>query len=342
MPTANETGHDAERREVRWGILGAANIATKVVGPAIAGSSNGRVLAVASRDAKRARAFANDVGAPRAYGGYPELLGDADVDAIYIPLPNSLHAEWTRRALQAGKHVLCEKPMATTEQECHEMERTARDQGRLLMEAFMYRFHPRSEALAQLLRSGGLGDIKLIRSTFTFSVRDPGNVRFQRDLGGGSLFDVGSYCVNAARTFLGEEPHAVQAWGRWGGNDVDIELAGAMRFPSGAVAHVFSALTLPRQEYLEVIGTEGRARVDAAFLPGNADCSYTVVRPDGTTDRRDFEGTNQYRLMVEHFANSVLSGEPLRHQPLEAANNLRAIEGLLASARHDGQLARLA
>ena len=323
--------------EIRWGILGAANIARKVVGPAIATSVNGHVAVVASRDEKRAQAFANEVGASRAHATYADVLADDDIDAVYIPMPNSLHAEWARRALQAGKHVLCEKPMATTEQDCREMERTAREHGRLLMEAFMYRFHPRMVDLRRLIRSGGLGTIKLIRSTFTFSVRDGNNIRFQRDLGGGSLFDVGSYCVNAARTLLDEEPVEAQAWARWGGNDVDLELAGSLRFSSGAFAQVFSALTFPRQEYVEIIGTEGRVRVESAFLPGDGDTAYTVERADGAAERRAFDGANEYRLMVEHFASCALSGEPLRYEPLEAAHNVRVIEGLLSSARNGGQ-----
>ncbi|MDX1495553.1 MAG: Gfo/Idh/MocA family oxidoreductase, partial [Longimicrobiales bacterium] len=176
---------------VRWGVLSTANIGRAAVNPAIQASSNGELVAVASRDADRARAFASEHGIPESCGSYEALLERDDIDAVYIPLPNSMHREWTIRAAEAGKHVLCEKPLALDAAECEEMEAAAAEAGVKLMEAFMYRFHPRTERVVEMLREGVVGEPKTVRSTFTFRLRSRDNIRLDPDLGGGALMDVG-------------------------------------------------------------------------------------------------------------------------------------------------------
>lgn len=321
---------------VRWGILSTANIGRKAVAPAIRTSKNGRLLAVASRDEEKARAYAREFAMPRSYGSYEALLTDTDIDAVYIPLPNSLHKEWTIKAAEAGKHVLCEKPLGLTAQECLDMDEAARTNGVNLMEAFMYRFHPRTEAAIKLVRGGGLGTVKLIRSSFTFELTNPGNIRLNPDLGGGSLRDVGCYCVNVSRTLMGEEPTKVQAFATWGDSGVDEEMVATLRFPGNRFAQFHCALTLPRQEVYEVVGKAGNFTVPSAFLPGTSDAEIEESGSGLEPESRTFEGVDEYQLMVEHFADCLLTDQEPRYSAEEAAANMRVIEALYRSA-HNGK-----
>ncbi len=336
----------ADARTLRFGMLSTANIGRKVVAPAIVAASGCELVAIGSRSAERARQVAAELGAPRAHGSYQALLDDPDVDAVYIPLPNSLHAPWTVRAARAGKHVLCEKPLALDADECRSMQAAADEAGVVLMEAFMYRFHPRTEALVSLCAGGGLGAIRLLRSTFTFHVRDPADIRLDAALGGGSVMDVGCYCVNAVRTVLADEPVAVQSTARWSGSGpgagVDLGMTGTLMFAGGVAAQFASALDVQREEVLQVVGTEGRVTLEGAFLPGTEPTQLVVVRPDGSRDAWDFDGVDEYRLMVEHFASCVREGRRPRYDAGEAAANARAIGALLASARRGGEPVPLA
>lgn len=322
---------------VRWGVVSTANIGRAAVNPAIQASSNGELVAVASRDADRARAFAGEHGIATSYGSYEALLDDEAVDAVYIPLPNSLHREWTVRAAKAGKHVLCEKPLALDAAECDEMAAAAADAGVQLMEAFMYRFHPRTERVVEMLGAGAVGEPKTIRSAFTFRLRSRDNIRLDPDLGGGALMDVGCYCVNVSRTLAGEEPESVQAIADWTDRGIDEFLAGVLRFPRGVVAHFDCALTLERSEAYEVGGTDGSLRVESAFLPGTADADIEESRGRDGVTRHTVAGVDEYRLMVEHFADCVLNGLEPRYSAAEAAANMRTIEALYRSARAGGQ-----
>jgi predicted dehydrogenase len=321
---------------VRWGVLGTANIGRVAVNPAIQVSANGSLVAVASRDAYRAGAFAAAAGIPRWHPSYEALLDDPEVDAIYLPLPNSLHREWAIRAARAGKHVLCEKPLALTEAECREMEAAAAEAGTLLMEAFMYRFHPRTERVVELTRQKYLGAFRVLRGTFTFRLTRPGDIRMDPELGGGALMDVGCYCVNVARTVAGAEPVEVQARANWAASGVDAEMVGLLRFGDGAMAHFDCALTQERCESYEVQGEDGYLRVPAAFLPGTADAVIEEHRGRGARTDHVVPGADEYRLMVEHFADCILTGAPLRYPASEAALNMRTIEALYRSARVGG------
>jgi len=324
-------------QSIRWGILGTANIARRALVPAIGRSKNGQVAAVASRGEEKAKGFAAELGIRRAYSSYEALLDDPKVDAVYIPLPNSLHLEWTIKAAQAKKHILCEKPLALSAAQCLEMADAARHNGVKLMEAFMYRFHPRSAQVLERVHGGAIGQLSLIQASFTFALRNRENIRLQPELGGGSLMDVGCYCVNVARTLAGQEPLEVQAFADWGASGVDERMVGTLCFPSGAYAQFDSGLVLPRRERYFVVGSEGEIFVEKAFLPGDSDVSYMETRA-GETKNQIVRGADEYQLMAEHFAECVLEDKPVCYPAQEAAANMRVIEALYRSARSGGRL----
>jgi predicted dehydrogenase len=317
---------------LRWGVLGVANIAVRAVIPAIRASRNGDLVAIASRTPGRAQEAASRLGVPRSHGSYQALLDDPDVQAVYIPLPNSLHREWVIRCARAGRHVLCEKPLGLTAAECREMIDACRRHDVTLMEAFMYRFHPRTRRAAQLAAKGAVGDVRLVRASFTFALRNPvNNIRLIPELGGGALYDVGCYGVNASRMLLGEPTQAF-AFAHVGSSGVD-ELTGVMlRFGDDRLALVDCSLRLPRREEIEVVGTEGRLMVPMAFLPGTGDVEIRLTRGAEHTVER-IPGVDEYQLMVEHFGDVVTSGATLLLPPDDAAGNLHAIDALLRSVR---------
>jgi predicted dehydrogenase len=321
---------------LRWGALSTANIGRRAVLPAIQRSGNGELLAVASRDAGRAAALAAELGAPRSYGSYEELLADPAIEAVYIPLPNSLHREWAIKAAAAGKHVLCEKPLALDPAECDEMIAAARQHGVLLMEAFMYRFHPQTARVLELLAQGAIGEPRVLRAAFTFRVTNPANIRMQPELGGGALMDVGCYCVNLARTLFGAEPTLAQAFANWGPSGVDELLLGQLRFAGERFAQFDSALTLARRESYQVAGTAGLIDVPVAFLPGAGDTTIRITTAAGVTEET-IAGADEYQLMAEHFAACVRGRATLHYPPEEAAANMRAIAALYRSARSGGR-----
>ena len=322
---------------VRWGVLSTANIGRAAVNPAIQASSNGELVGIASRDGATAQRFAKAHGFTASYGSYEALLDDPDIDAVYIPLPNSLHREWAVRSARAGKHVLCEKPLALDVAECREMAAAAKDAGVQLMEAFMYRFHPRTERVLDLIQAGRVGDLRTVRSSFTFRLTKPGNIRLDPELGGGSLMDVGCYCVNATRTLAGAEPVEVQATANWASSGVDDHMVGVLRFADGLLGHFDCALTMERREFYEAAGTEGTLVVDDAFLPGTGPVSVQERRGRGPHADHSVDGADEYLLMVEHFADCVLAGKGLRYSAEEAAANMRVIGALLESARTGGR-----
>lgn len=323
--------------KLRWGILSTANIARVAVIPAIRASRNGDVRAVASRNRERAYAFASDLGIPQSYGSYEALLEAEDIDAVYIGLPNSLHCEWTVKAAEAGKHVLCEKPLGATSAECDQMDRAARKNGVVLMEAFMYRFHPRTDRVSKLIRGGAIGPLLAIQSAFTFRLRRSDDIRLQKELAGGALMDVGCYCVNLSRTLADAEPVEVQAFASWAESGVDSQMAGTLRFESGLLAQFDCALTLERREFYQAVGPEGHLAVSAAFLPGVGES--TIEEHHGRTGRstHTLSGADEYQLMVEHFADAALEGREVRYPASEGSANLRTIEALYRSAQNGGR-----
>jgi xylose dehydrogenase (NAD/NADP) len=240
---------------IRWGLLSTALINGKLIAAARA-ATGVELVAVASRNLARARAYADKYGIPRPYGSYDELLADPNLDAVYIPLPNALHHQWTLRALQAGKHVLCEKPYSRHPVEVTEAFDLAERNGLVLSEAYMWRYHPQTKTLAQLVQDGAIGELRLISASFTWPCDAPGDIRFDPTLDGGALLDVGCYCVSAARLLAGE-PDAVQAQQVTSNSGVDALLTGQLRFSGGVLATFGCGLRVPDRSSLEAMGTEG-------------------------------------------------------------------------------------
>jgi predicted dehydrogenase len=319
---------------LRIGVLGAANIARKVVIPAILRADGVELVAIGS-ESRRAADFIAEAGLDGVRAcSYEELLAAPDVDAVYIPLPNHLHAEWSMRAADAAKHVLCEKPAARDAAETAQMIDHCVTRGVVWMEAFMYRFHPQWQLVFERLRAGTIGELRAVRSLFTFTVRDAQNIRRRADTAGGSLYDVGYYCVNAARWLIGSEP--VAAFGRMhlGPEGVDEEFHGILDFGSGRLAQIASSFSQPYRHEVELLGTEGRILVPAAFVNRSDPLWFEVENADGSRERVDAPGDDEYRLEVEYFAACVRAGrgpEVVSHA--DTLGNMRAIDALYESAR---------
>jgi len=319
---------------IRWGVISTANIGRKRVIPAIQQSRNGTVAAVASRSLESAQAFAAEMDIPTAYGSYDDLLADPNIDAIYNPLPNHLHAEWSIKAAEAGKPTLCEKPLAVTADEAQGIVDAFKERGILFAEAFMYRFHPRTERVKQLVDEGALGDVRLIRAAFSFQIGDEDNVRlYGPEQGGGSLMDVGCYCINLMRHVTGEEPERVSASAVFGDTQVDEWLVGTLAFPSGALGVLDCGFrSLDRHTY-EIRGSEGTLIVDEAFGTP-PDASTTIKLWQGEAYQEiSFGPANHYVLMAEDFADAILEGRPPRFDAQDAVENMRVIDRMLADAR---------
>jgi predicted dehydrogenase len=315
-------------KPVSWGIVSTAHINRNVIPPAQR-SEKCDLVAVASRDAARAEEYARQWGIERPYGSYEALLEDPDVEAVYISLPNSLHCEWSIRALEAGKHVLCEKPLSRRPAEVEAAFDAADRAGCLLMEAFMWRHHPQTRKLTELIDDGAVGRPRVIRSAFSFTIEDPRtNVRLLSKLDGGALMDVGCYCVSASRLLAGEPRHAAGAQ-VLGPSGVDMLFAGVMLLDNGVAAHFDSGFVLPSRDELEVIGEEGSLFLDD---PWHAHEPVIEIRRDGAIERVETERANSYQLELENLSEAIRGeGEPLLGRA-DAVANARALEALYASA----------
>jgi len=320
---------------LQWGVLGGARIARKCVMPAILKSRNGRLKAVACRSRDRAESIAQEHAIPSACGRYEEILEDPEVDAVYIPLPNHLHREWTLRALEAGKHVLCEKPLAMNAREAELMVQASRERGLLLMEALMYRFHPRSRQVKALIDGGAIGDPRLIRAAFCFSHPDPSDIRFRPEMGGGALLDVGCYGVSLARWIFGAEPERVQAVGEYGPTGVDLTLIGLLQFPGRRFAIVEASLATALQQTFSIVGTQGAIELPHdAFIPWEKDASFRMRGVDEKEGKVvTVPGADEYQLMVEHFAEAVLNHSKLEFPPEDSLKNMGVLDALVMAAR---------
>jgi predicted dehydrogenase len=320
--------------KLRWGILGCARIAEKALVPAIRESANGVLAGIASRDPRRAADWAKRHGFERVYRSYRDLLADPAIDAVYNPLPNDLHAPWTIAAARAGKHVLCEKPLALTAAEARRMFAAARRARVLLMEAFMYRFHPQLEIVQALVASGEVGEPRVIRASFTFPFEGrPDDYRWSRAHGGGALYDVGCYTINAARTILGAEPVRCFAAGRFDPRRrVDLTVGLILEFPRGRLALLDCSYETQFQSELAVVGREGRITLDRAFSAKRFDVEVRIKK--GDEERAVFvHRADQYRLMVEHFGRGALEGFPLRLKSSDALGNMAVLDAAFASLR---------
>ncbi|MFC1959585.1 Gfo/Idh/MocA family protein [Chloroflexota bacterium] len=318
---------------IRWGIISTANIGKNKVIPGIERSYNGVVAAVASRNLESAQAFASELGIPKAYGSYEELIADPDIDAIYNPLPNSLHAEWSIKCAEAGKPSLCEKPLASDAAEAQTIVDAFAQRNVLFAEAFMYRFHPRTEQVKELVNSGAVGDITAIQATFSFDIggRD-GDIRLNKSLAGGALMDIGCYCVNAMRLMTGEEPETVKALAQIGEKSgVDETLVGVMEFPSGAMGHFDCSFRAPFTSTYEIRGSKGRIYVDPAFVPNHTDETTIHYWNDEGHKEIVLPPFDQYQLMAENFASAILTHHEPRFHPQDAVQNMVVIDKLYAS-----------
>ncbi|MGH2891473.1 MAG: Gfo/Idh/MocA family protein [Solirubrobacteraceae bacterium] len=312
---------------VRFGILSTARINDLFLA-GIAGSEECEVIAVASRDAQRVDAYAREHGIERAYPGYEALLADGDIDAVYISLPNSLHLDWSRRALAAGKHVLCEKPLGRRAADVEAAFDAARQADRLLTEAFMYRHHPQTARVAQLVGEGAIGRLRLIRASFSFHLADAADVRLRAGLDGGALMDVGCYCVNAARLLAGE-PESATGEQVVGGDGVDIVFAGMLRFADDVLAHFDAGLALANRHDLEVVGDSGSLRVAD---PWHCRAPGIELRRGAEVERVEVAAADAYRLEAEDLAAAIRGERAPLLGRADAVGQARAIEALYAAA----------
>ena len=318
--------------KVRWGILSTAKIGRRVI-PAIHASHNGEVAAVCSRSLERAQAWAAEQGIPRAYGSYDELFNDGEIDAIYNPLPNSMHAEWSIKCAKAGIPTLSEKPFARDAPEAQSIVDAFEKQGVLLAEAFMYRFHPQHAKVKEILAAGGIGQLQLINSSFTFPISNEANIRLSKALAGGALMDVGCYCVNLMRFMSGEEPDRVSAAAQIGERtEVDETLAGTLEFPAGVIGHFDCGLRAFGQHSYTLKGSKGMIVVPQSFVIDKAVDGLVRHWQADSYAEHVIPAVDQYQLMVEDFADALLKGRPPRFAPSDAVDNMIVVDKLLAQA----------
>jgi D-xylose 1-dehydrogenase (NADP+, D-xylono-1,5-lactone-forming) len=310
------------------GIISTADINRKVI-PGAHASKQVDLVAVASRDQSRAEAYARDWDIERAYGTYEALLDDPGVDAVYISLPNTMHVEWSINSLRAGKHVLCEKPLTRNPDDAKAAFDVADEEQRILMEAFMYRHNPQTKRLSELIDEDAVGEVRLIRSAFSYSLYDTDNIRLRTDVEGGALMDVGCYCVSGSRLARRAEPESVYGSAWFGPTGTDWVFTGLMRFPGDVLATFDCGTALPNRDELEVIGSEG-----SLFLDDPWHCTTPVIelrREDGTEKIR-LEHEDSYRLQLENLSDAI-AGEtkPLLGRA-DGMGQARALAALHASA----------
>ncbi len=326
-------------KKVRWGVLSTANIAREHVIPAMKAGDLTDVVAIASRDEQRARATAIELRIPRAYGSYEALLADPEIDAIYNPLPNHLHASLTIKALEAGKHVLCEKPIALNADEARQIEAAQQKSGLIVAEAFMVRFHPQWQRVREIVRKGRLGEVRAIQTIFSYFLTDPSNIRNQADIGGGGLYDIGCYAINTARYVFGCEPARVI--GLFDTDPVtatDRLMSGLAEFAGHRHLAFTCATQLVPCQRVQILGTQGRIEIEIPFnAPAGAEATIYV------DDGRDLTGggremiklpaRDQYTLQGDAFSRAVLGQQPLEWGVADAVLNMRVIDAFFRSAR---------
>jgi len=318
---------------VRWGIVSTAEINRKLI-PGLRASDRATLIAVASREQRRAEAYAKEWDIERAYGSYEALLEDPDVEAVYISLPNTLHCEWSIRALEAGKHVLCEKPLSRHPEEVEEAFDVADRADRFLTEAFMYRHNPQTARLQELVAEGVIGELRLIRSTFSYGLYDESNIRLQPDLEGGALMDVGCYCVSGSRLLGGEPEHVLgEAW--LGPTGTDWVFTGVLRFSGDVLATFDCGTAMTDRDELEAIGSDGSLFIDD---PWHVVHPGIELRRDDGTERIEIEQEDSYRLEVEDLGDAIRGdGVPLLGRD-DALGQARTIAALFESAAGGGRI----
>jgi len=317
--------------KLRWGLLSTARI-NRVLLPPLRASPRNELTAVASRDLERAQAYAKERNIPQVFGSYEAMLADPDVDVIYNPLPNSMHTEWTIKAAQAGKHVLCEKPLAIGVEEVDAIAEAANKAGVVVMEAFMYRHHPQTLKVKELVESGAIGKLQLIRGSFTFSISDENDVRLNSALGGGSIWDVGCYPISYARLIAGAEPVEVFGWQNIGaGSGVDESFFGQMHFSNGVYAQYDCGFRTPQRTHIELVGDKGNITIKTPFTPR---LNEEIIVTNGDEKRIiTTQGEDLYLGEVENMADAILDGKATLISLADSRNNVAAIKALLRSAQ---------
>lgn len=317
---------------IRIGVLGAAAIVPAALTNPARSVPEVQIVSIAARDPNRADSFARRHNIPRAHRTYADLIADPEIDAIYNPLPNGLHAEWTIKALRAGKHVLCEKPFASNTKEALEMAEAAKESGKILSEAFAYRYHPLTARVKEIISSSELGKIKNIEARFCFLLPIPSNIRFRYDLAGGSLMDAGCYPVSLTRYLIGAEPQVLSAKAKLFRPNVDSRMEADLRFPNDIQARIVCDMLSPRlfHSSLHVQGDAGELKVFSPFQP------HVIHRLTIRTNKTNWSGTvkgvNSYTLQLRAFAQAILSNAPLSTTPDDAVNNMRVIDAIYQKA----------
>jgi len=323
-----------QEAKVRWGVLGAARINRRLI-PGLKQSNNTELVAIASRDRDKAHQAAAQWGAELAYDSYEALLNDRRIQAVYIPLPNALHVEWVIKAAQAGKHVLCEKPLALTPEAVTKVMEAAVANKVQVMEAFMYRFHPQQGRVRELLAEGAIGEARVVRGSFAFPmVTGNYNIRLDQTLGGGALWDVGCYGVNVARWMLGSEPISVYAEATLE-QGVDISTAVILDFGEQRRALMDFGLNYGRRSFYEIIGTAGTLSVENMWQEPDGE-AYVYLRNEKGLTTIPFAPVNHFKLEVEAFSQAILAGQPIPYPLSDSVENARVCSALLQSI-HEGR-----
>lgn len=316
--------------KVGWGVLSTSAHAANSVIPAMHAAEDGEVVAVASRDDELARRYADAYNIPNSYGSYEALLAAPEVDVVYIPLPNNLHKEWSIKAAQAGKHVLCEKPIGLNAAEAEEMAQAFNDAGLKLAEAFQWRHHPQGNRVREMLREGVIGELRFIDAGFSFFMDSSENIRWLPELGGGALYDVGCYPIALARFITGQEPLSVTAQAHWSESGIDDLVVATLEFPGGVLAHINCAFTLPLRRYYEITGAEGTLTVNYAYNPigDRANSIYHYGHDFELLDTIDLGALNSYTLMIQDFNHAVQEDGDLLFPAEDAIANMRVIDAI--------------
>lgn len=315
---------------LRWGLLSTARINRSLI-PPIRKSPRSLLLGVASRSAERAQAYAEKWGIPRVFPSYSDMIESPDIDVIYNALPNSMHMEWAVRAAQSGKHVLVEKPIALNVKEVDEISEAARDNRVVVMEAFMYRYHPQTLRARELIRSGAIGTLHTLRGVFTFTLDRAEDYRWEEEMGGGSLWDVGCYPVSMARYLVGEDPHTVLA-SQETFRGVDVHFAGILEFSGGVVAQIMSSFQEHHRAEFEASGSDGTLIIPQPFKPAN-DARLEIRRGEEEVEVIPIEGQDLYLGEVLGMEAAILDGEPPEVTLDESRGNVATIRALLDSAK---------
>ncbi len=336
----------AERR-LRWGLLSTARINERLI-PVIREAPRCELVAVASRDAARAAEYARAWDIPRAFGSYDEMLADPDVDVVYVGLPNTLHLPWVLHCVEAGKHVLCEKPLAQRPEDVDRMAEAAHRRGVTVQEAAMMRYHPQTLELARLVAGGAIGDVRLLRGVFTFTLLRQGDIRTDPAMGGGSIWDLGCYPVGFMRAVLGANPVEVQGWQVGPEGGVDLSFSGHLRFPGGTLAHFFSSFQAVPHAEADLLGSAGKIHLDLPWVnkigvtatvrvvraaPGKVSGTFSDGDEHLAEETRTYPNVNGYRCEVDALAATVLDGAAPVVPLADSRANAAVLDALCRSAR---------